>query len=355
TVTAAYDTAARTLTLHVAQTQQDTLKPDRNGVRFQVDTAFRMPVTIRVGTADGDVVQHAWLDARDQTIAVSGVRTAPTMVVFDDGNHIVKGLTFDQPTAWLVTQLAKDPNLWNREWAIGQLARRTDEPAAAAALGAAADRADYFLTRRQAVEALGAFPPASAMAAVTAALRDTASAVRSAAVTALGRLGGTDAVTRLREAFAHDPSYDVRAAAVSALVQADTAHADGVLARALMTPSYREVIRHAALEGVARLQDTARTKDVEGLIALDAEPAQVLGVLATRGDSTALQALLRHIDDDRSGVRRYVVGGFALALRGPGRAEILGRLRQAAPLIMHADTKQQVQGVITEAEKGAGG
>ncbi|MDE3215672.1 MAG: HEAT repeat domain-containing protein, partial [Gemmatimonadota bacterium] len=355
TVTAAYDTAARTLTLHVAQTQQDTLKPDRNGVRFQVDTAFRMPVTIRVGTADGDVVQHAWLDARDQTIAVSGVRTAPTMVVFDDGNHIVKGLTFDQPTAWLVTQLAKDPNLWNREWAIGQLARRTDEPAAAAALGAAADRADYFLTRRQAVEALGAFPPASAMAAVTAALRDTASAVRSAAVTALGRLGGTDAVTRLREAFAHDPSYDVRAAAVSALVQADTAHADGVLARALMTPSYREVIRHAALEGVARLQDTARTKDVEGLIALDAEPAQVLGVLATRGDSTALQALLRHIDDDRSGVRRYVVGGFALALRGPGRAEILGRLRQAAPLIMHADTKQQVQGLITEAEKGAGG
>jgi aminopeptidase N len=355
TVTAAYDSSARILTLHVAQTQQDTLKADRNGVVFHVDTAFRMPVTIRVGTAGGDVVQHAWIDARDQTIAVSGVKTAPTMVVFDDGDHILKGLTFDQPTAWLATQLAHDENLWDREWVIGQLAKRTDDAAAAAALRDAAMHADYFLTRQQAVSALAAFPAPAAMAAVDAALRDTASAVRGAAVTALGHLGGAEAVTRIREAFAHDSSYDVRAAAVSALAEADSAHADGMIARALVTPSYREVIRHAGLEAVAHLQDTARTADVVGLLALDAEPAQVLGVLATRGDPTALEALARRLDDDRAGVRRYVVGGFQLALSGPGRPAVLARLKQAAGLIMHPDTKQAVQALIARAERGAGG
>ena len=32
------------------------------------------------------------------------------MVVFDDGNAVLKTLTFEQPTAWLATQLERDPN-----------------------------------------------------------------------------------------------------------------------------------------------------------------------------------------------------------------------------------------------------
>src|SRR5207248_9627956 len=113
----------------------------------------------------------------------------PTMVVFDDGNTILKELTFDQPTTWLANQLRQDPDLWNREWAIEQLAKRPADTAAAVALAWAATSADYFLTRAGAAEALANFGAAGA-ASLAAAVRDSSAQVRRAAITALGQIGG---------------------------------------------------------------------------------------------------------------------------------------------------------------------
>jgi aminopeptidase N len=348
TVAAAYDSTVHTLAVRVQQTQQDTLKPGRDGIQFHVAQVFRMPVTIRVGTATGDVVVHAQLDARDQTIAVPGVNSAPTMVVFDDGNHVLKGLTFDQPTAWLATQLARDPDLWDREWAIAQLAGRPADTGAGTALADAAVHADYFLTLEQAVTALGGFASGDALEALVQAARDTSAAVRAAAVTSLGQLGGDRAVRLVRDAFAHDSSYAVRAAAVSALARADSAGVHAVLTRALATPSYRDDIRHAALQAIAQLNDTARTGDVERLLDLDGFPSQVLGVFAARGDARALDLLVQHLNDTRAGVRRYVLQGFRVALSRPDHAAVLARLTDAVPRLTHADTRKAVEALIAK-------
>ena len=158
TVSAAYDSAARQVNLTVQQTQVDSSTADSTGLRYTTPAVFRMPVTIRVGTASGDVVKRVMLDAREQTIAVPGVATPPTMVVFDDDNTLLKTLNFEQPTAWLATQLRRDPDLWNRLWAIQQLAARGADTVAAAALVQAATGADYFRTRAHAVEALASCP-----------------------------------------------------------------------------------------------------------------------------------------------------------------------------------------------------
>jgi len=51
-VAAKYDSTAGTLTLMVQQTQQDSSKADSaTGLRYTTPLAFRMPVTVRVGTA----------------------------------------------------------------------------------------------------------------------------------------------------------------------------------------------------------------------------------------------------------------------------------------------------------------
>src|SRR5262249_31479226 len=160
----------------------DTLKPDSTGLKFTVPDVFRMPVTIRIGTSHGDVTYRTMLNAREQTIDVHGVSSAPTMVIFDDGNTVLKELDFPQPTAWLVAQLQHDSNLWAREWVIEQLAARPDDREGAAALADAAVHADYFLTREQAVDNLLHAPAAVAVPAGRAALRDTSAAVRESAI-----------------------------------------------------------------------------------------------------------------------------------------------------------------------------
>ena len=59
TVTAAYDSAAQRVTLSVRQTQGDSARVDSTdsaGGMYTIPAVFRMPVTIRVGTAGGDVI-----------------------------------------------------------------------------------------------------------------------------------------------------------------------------------------------------------------------------------------------------------------------------------------------------------
>lgn len=351
-VTAAYDTAAATLTLTIKQTQPDSAKADSTGLRYETPRVFRMPVTIRVGTARGDVVRQVELTATEQTVSIAKLPAPPAMAVFDEGNTILKELTFEQPTAWLATQLERDPDLWNREWVIEQLAERSTDTAAARALARAATSADYSLTRAGAATALGRFPGTLAEPPLVAALRDTAARVRGAALTALGEHGGARVAALARERFQLDPSYEVRAAALAALVHADSSMRDSAITWGLATPSYQDVIQASAYRIIAQSGDTSAIPRVETLLGTGPFPAQVLAVLAGRGSAHALEVLTAHLDDDRPGVRRAVVEAFQFALP---RQLGIPRLQAAVGQLKHADTKHAVERALQRLEKpGAG-
>jgi len=270
------------------------------------------------------------------------------MVVFDDGNAILKELTFDQPTAWLATQLGRDPDLWNRQWAIEQLGQRTADTAAAAALGRAATRSDYFLTRAAAAEVLGRFPAGVAQAPLVAALQDTSAHVRRAAVAALGELGGARAAALARATFRGDPSYAVRAAALVALVQADSAARDSAVAWGLATPSYQDVIEESAYRIIAQSGDTGAIPRLEGRLSSGRFPAHVLAALASRGSAHALDVLAAHLDDERAYVRRWVVEAFRFTL--PHQLAT-ARLKAAVDKLKYADTKRAVGETLQQLEK----
>ena len=347
-VTAAYDTTARKLTLTVKQTQTDSAKADSTGLAFETPKVFRMPVTIRVGTATGDVVRRAELAAREQTIEIPELAGAPTMVVFDDGNTILKELTFDQPTPWLATQLKRDPDLWNRQWAIEQLAQRPTDAAAVAALAEAATGADYFRTRAAAVAALAELPPASAAAPLAAALRDTSAQVRRAGVAALGQLGGARVAELASATFHNDASYEVRAAALTALVRADSTARDSAIAWGLATPSYQDVIQEAAYRLIAQTGDTTAIPRIETLLATDHFAAHVLAALAARGSTHALDVLAAHLNDDRRAVRHWVVEAFQFTLP---RQLGVPRLQAVAGTLKYADTRKDVDTALHELQK----
>jgi aminopeptidase N len=349
TVTAAYDSGAARLTLHVLQTQPDTAKADSTGLRITTPAVFRMPLAIRVGTAAGDVVAHAQLDQRDQSIVIDGLKGPPTMVVFDDGNAVLKTLTFDQPTAWLAAQLQRDPDLWNRQWVIERLASRRADSAAVAALARAAVSADYFLTRVQAAEALDSAPAAVALPGLESAMADTSAQVRSAAVRALGKIGGERATALVRGAWTHDTSYEVRGRALTALAHLDTTGRRALIAQGLATRSYRDAIVNGALGAILEANDTTFISQLDSAVGNAIEPSFVLAILGARGDARALDLLVGHLNDDRAGVRRWALIAIENALPPElARARLVG----ARDRLAHTDTQQAVTGALDRLSKG---
>jgi len=351
TVTSSYDAAAKRVTLAVKQTQRDTLKADSTGMRYVVPEAFRMPVTARVATTSGaDVVRTKWIRQRDDTIVVDSVASEPTMIVFDDGNRVLKRLAFDQPSAQFATQLRRDGNLWNRWWVIQQLGARVTDETAVKALAEAATSSDYFLTRSQAASALGAFPAGIVVPTLAKALHDTSSQVRQAAVESLGRVGGTDALALVRGAWRSDDSYAVRASALSGLARLDPAGARAAIVEGLRTSSYRDAIQNAAIGAAVRSDDTTFVTTMQQMIGDQELPSYALAAMVVRGSDHALQLLLADLDDRRPYVRRWALAAIVQTL-GAGRG--VSALRSVQQTLTHADTRAAVDRAIKQLEAAA--
>ena len=351
TVTATYDSAGSRLTLQVKQTQVDTATADSTGLRFVTPAVFRMPLAIRVGTRSGDVVQQAELSQREQTVVIPGVKGAPTMVIFDDGNAVLKTLTFDQPTAWLANQLERDPDLWNRHWVIERLAERRSDSTAAAALARAAVSADYFLTRAQAAEALDSAPPTIALPALERALRDTSAQVRAAALPPLATVGGARAVELARAMWSRDSSYEVRGRALQTLARLDSAGRHEVIVHGLATPSYRDAIANGALGAIIQANDTSFIPQVDSAVGNAIEPSFVLAILGSRGNARALDLLTGHLDDDRAAVRRWALIAIENALPD---TLATARLQSVRDRLTHEETRRAVTEALDRLSKQRG-
>jgi aminopeptidase N len=306
-VSATYDSVEASLALTLRQVQVDTLQPDSTGLRYSTPPVFRAPISIRVGTARGDVRSRVLLEQREQVVRIESLRSAPTMVVIDEDNSLLKTLIFEQPTGWLATQLARDPNVWNRAWVIEQLSRRTADSVAAVALARAARSADYYRVRAEAALALREFPAGVAEPALQAAARDTSSSVREAAVLALGAIGGEKAESLALAAWTRDSSDAVRATALRVLARLDSAGSRELIRRGLRTPSYRDVIQIAAITAARNIPDSATVEELGRIVGEQRLAVLTLASLARRGDTQALGILVRHRDDKRPWVRRWVL------------------------------------------------
>jgi HEAT repeat protein len=265
------------------------------------------------------------------------------MIIFDDGNRILKTLNFDQPTTQLATQLRLDSNLWNRSWVIDELGERKTDAEAQAALAQAATTSDYFLTRAQAASALGGMPAAVAVPALAKALHDTSSQVRQAAVESLGRAGGAEALSLARAAWKSDDSYSVRASALTALVRLDTANRRALIVEGLRIPSYRDAIQNAALGGAVRAGDSTLVGPVHDLVGEQDLPSSALAVMAGRGSRHALDLLIADLNDPHRYVREWTLQAIVQSL-GPERG--LPALRAAQPTLKNADTRSAVERVV---------
>ena len=234
-----YNAAKRTLTLDVTQKNHDG-KP------------FRMPIVIEA-YAGGHVKRvQPWIDRNHQVVVMTGISSAPQMVLFDPNNNVVRTLTFDKPVAALAYQATHAQHVADREWALGQLSN---------AKGAAARRAvrqvalhdPFYGVRSDATDAAAGMGDAST---VLAALHDPDKRVRWEAEIAAATLKTAPAalISALRAQTTNaDPNLAGAAYAALGTLKAPGAYA--MLTAALNRTSFHDDIASGALRGLAALGD----------------------------------------------------------------------------------------------------
>jgi aminopeptidase N len=260
---------------------------------------FRWPCPIEVVCGDARTRHVVELNAREQQIRLPAP-VPPTMVAFDQGSTLLKEVAFRKSVAELAFIAAGgDSDAVARLAAIDQLAAavESDREAARTVLTAVLRGNDWRDLRSAAASALAKVGGPAAIAALQAGVADRESRVRRACVAGLAALekemgDARDAVAgALTEALRSDLSYQVQAAACEALTKLGGDAALFALRAATDYPSPSDRVGTAALRARLGLEDAMAVDEVFalaraapgaprrglGLQSLGAIPAELLG------------------------------------------------------------------------------
>jgi len=210
---------------------------------------FRVPVSVAIVNAAGRSTSHVWIRGREETFEFPS-ETRPLLVRFDQGNALLKEMTFPKQREELLYQLSHD-DVIGRMSAAEELAQRKDDPVALAGLAASAETDPFWAVRRAALEALARAAGAQGPAIMRKAAIDAHPSVRAAALVALGDLKDRSLLAFLKERFAKDGSDAVRAESLRAIGKLGDPSTVPFLEQCAAVPSYRRLIATAARQAVA--------------------------------------------------------------------------------------------------------
>ena len=244
-VSYSYDDAAHQVKLDLSQTQK---------VEGLVGV-FDVPVEVQITTASGRKSYPIEVDQATQSFSFPA-DSAPKMVLFDQGDKILKSLEFKKSPAELIYQLKNAEAVTDRADAAVALGNLKDNSDAVAALGDAAQHDAFWGVRIESLRALGKLGGANAEQAILSGAQDPQPWVREIAVQQLGNFKEDLAlVGKLETIGAGEVAYRVRTAALGALAAMKAPDAYDTLTAAVKTNSPDNVIRNAAIEGLGRLGD----------------------------------------------------------------------------------------------------
>ncbi len=241
-----YDGEKRQVTLTVKQTQQ---LEGRVGL-------FRIPVEVEITTPSGPKLYNVTVSKDKQTFSLPA-DSAPLMVLFDKGGHVLKSAEFHKEKKEWLYQLKNAADLADRADAVAALGKMKNDEKAVAALGETLRNDKAWGVRATAADTLGRLGGASASKLLLAALDSNERPwVRDRAVNALGNFKDDAAVVAKLNAVAkQDESYLARAAALQALGRLKAPNAFATLHAAIGADSPDDILRNAALRALGSLGD----------------------------------------------------------------------------------------------------
>ena len=212
---------------------------------------FQMPVVIGITTSTGTAHHKVWIRRAEEAFELPSLEK-PLMVRFDEGNHLLKELTFRKSTDELLFQLTHD-DVVGRLWATDQLSERLHESGVDAALRQAAADDPFWAVRREAIQRLASSFGRGDAAFLKARALDPTSRVRAAALRVLGDLRDQALEPYFRERYDRDESYVAEAEAVRAIGKCGDTGSIPFLRQLSDVHSPNDMIHAAAVEALKEL------------------------------------------------------------------------------------------------------
>ncbi|MCL4539418.1 MAG: M1 family metallopeptidase [Bacteroidetes bacterium] len=238
-----YHPGTQKVLMKVSQVQKvDSLTP-----------VYKMPVDIYIATPMENINKRVWVDSLMNTFSFT-VPDKPLMVNFDEGHWLLDQVHFRKSEKELAYQMKSDSDVVGRIWAADQLEKHYKNESEALLI-AALKTDDFWGVRRKCAQLLGDFVDSGSREALIAATHDADARVEEAAIRSLGNFkGDRDLEGFLSGIFYDQQNYFVRAAAITAMSDIDSAAAFHAIYTALDRDSYGEVIRTAALNGLTKIR-----------------------------------------------------------------------------------------------------
>jgi aminopeptidase N len=269
TVKVGYDDGLLSVSLKQAQKPGDT-------------AIFALPIEVEVVHSDGTRTRHEKLVTEAQDVLTLPLDKRPLHVGFDPEQRVIGKLTFEAPGDMLRHQLSEGSNALLR-WSAADALSKKNDPASVKALGETlAHEGEAWMVRVEAARALGKVRSDEAFSALLTALRTSHPKVRRAVAGALGAFRKPAAAEALQELLGKEASYLVSADAARALGRTRQPGALETLKSIVDQPSWADVIRAGALDGMASLRDDG---------ALDVVAKRTRYGIPTRGRRAAVHAL----------------------------------------------------------------
>jgi aminopeptidase N len=220
-----------------------------------VPACFELPLDLDLGDTDGRVERRSVRVTEKQQSFAMPAATRPAFVVIDPDMRIIGEVRPKVPGDMLRTALAKAPTARGR-WLAAQALSKTDDPQTIEALGRALSGDDGFWgTRVECAASLGRIRARECFDVLAKARQTEHPKVRRGVVEALGHFRTAEALDAIRPHALRDASYLVESEAARALGRTRQPGAFDILVDLLERPSWFDVVRAGAIDGLATLRD----------------------------------------------------------------------------------------------------
>jgi aminopeptidase N len=223
---------------------------------------FAFTLEVLVKTKAGTLERHSKQVTEGTDTLLVRLPERPAFVVFDPEFRLTTSVTLEAPAEMLRHQLESAPTARAR-WMAAEALSKRDDPATRRALTRTLfDQKEAWMVRTEAARALGKLRGEEAEATLIKASAESHPKLRRAVASALGAFRTSTAASCLAQLAQRDKSYLVAAEAARALGRTRAPEALKTLLRVLDAPSWADVRRAGALDGLAQLRSDDAVPEV---------------------------------------------------------------------------------------------